>query len=340
MKKAVTIKEIAEALGLSRNTVSKALNGQPVPEKTRELVLRKASELNYKSINAEVLHGKKYRILLLSGKPLHNIEFYVPVIQSVENYCYDHHYELFQFTYNASASSKEAIVHHIREMNVDGILGIECFDSEFINTLEELGVPLSFIDFPGYKFETKGRFDLVCCSDQKLVCELAKSLIQQYKIRRLCFVGDYRHCLSFHERYMGMIRALQRKDLPHSVQEDILEDDAAFDYGDVARLKERIQAFKRVPECFVCCNDFVARKVTEACKELGYFVPEDVFVFGFDGTGWAVNGSPKLTTFNVDKEFLGEEAMRSLSIRIRHPESPTKTIFLDCDVISRESTKR
>ena len=46
MKKAVTIKDIAEALDLSRNTVSKALNGQHVPEKTREQVLKKAQELN------------------------------------------------------------------------------------------------------------------------------------------------------------------------------------------------------------------------------------------------------------------------------------------------------
>ncbi|MDE7095451.1 MAG: LacI family DNA-binding transcriptional regulator, partial [Anaeroplasmataceae bacterium] len=52
MKKAITIKSIAEALNLSRNTVSKALNGQYVPEKTRELVLSKAQELNYKSLSS------------------------------------------------------------------------------------------------------------------------------------------------------------------------------------------------------------------------------------------------------------------------------------------------
>lgn len=52
MRKAITIKEIAEQLNLSRNTVSKALNGQYVPEKTRELVFSKAKELGYKSLNS------------------------------------------------------------------------------------------------------------------------------------------------------------------------------------------------------------------------------------------------------------------------------------------------
>ena len=54
MKKAVTIKDIAEQLNLSRNTVAKALNGQYVPESTREAVLKKAREMNYKGLNAEL----------------------------------------------------------------------------------------------------------------------------------------------------------------------------------------------------------------------------------------------------------------------------------------------
>ena len=70
MKRAVTIKDIAEELNLSRNTVAKALNGQYVPEKTRALVLEKAAEMHYKSLNlhAEAISGPKYRILLVTAQ--------------------------------------------------------------------------------------------------------------------------------------------------------------------------------------------------------------------------------------------------------------------------------
>ena len=340
MKKAVTIKEIADSLGLSRNTVSKVLNGQKMPAKTREIVLRKASELNYKSVNFDINKAKRYRILLLSGKPLHNIEFYLPVIKSIENGCFDNHYEFFQYTYNSDNTPFEAIASHIKELKVDGILAIECFDSSFIVELAKLGIPLCFIDFPGTKFDLDEPFDLVCCSDQKLFCESAKSLIQDYKVKRFSFVGDYRHCLSFHERYMGMIRGLIRSGIPHTQSYDILDKDDEFDYGDHRAIRRRIESLEKTPEVFMCCNDFIARQVTHALKDMGINVPQDALVVGFDGTKTAMEDKPTLTTFNVDKDALGNEALRSLIYRIEHRSSPSKTTMMDCKPIIGESTSR
>ena len=49
MAKCITIADIAQKLNLSRNTVSKALNGKHVPDKTKREVLQAAAELGYKS---------------------------------------------------------------------------------------------------------------------------------------------------------------------------------------------------------------------------------------------------------------------------------------------------
>ena len=62
MKKAITILDIANELGLSRNTVSKALNGGYVPEKTRKQVLDKAIEMNYKSMSNNIVEVVKKKI--------------------------------------------------------------------------------------------------------------------------------------------------------------------------------------------------------------------------------------------------------------------------------------
>ena len=340
MKKAVSINDIAEALGLSRNTVSKALNGRHVPNKTREAVLRKAQELNYKSLNNNLLSSHKYRLLLLSGKPLHNMNFYVPLVKSVENYCYDHNYDFFEFTYNASDGSFEKIAAYVHGLRVDGIVAIECFDPAFVNSLLNLGVPTCFIDFPGKKFEVEKKYDLITAHDQKAVCEYVKTLYEQYKIRRFTFVGDIRHCLSFHERYMGMLRGLSRSGLRHSVEEDLIMDDNAFDYGDSNAMKDKILFHRAMPDCFICCNDFVARNVATAIRKIGYRIPEDTMVVGFDGVAEAEERAPLITTFYVDKEFLGQEAIRLLVSRIEKKDAPSRTIMVDCDLIVRESTTK
>ena len=77
MKKTIPIQDIANSLGLSRNTVSKALNGQHVPEKTRKLVLDKAKELNFKSMNyLNDSINKNYRILCANpGKSRFCLQF-------------------------------------------------------------------------------------------------------------------------------------------------------------------------------------------------------------------------------------------------------------------------
>lgn len=338
MRKATTIKDIAEALGLSRNTVSKVLNGGAVPEKTREIVLRKASELNYKAINIEVEQQKKYRILLLSGKPLSNFSYYITLVNAVENYCLKHHYEVFLYSYSSEITSLGSIRGHLKSLHIDGIVAIECFDPDFITFLCGLNIPTCYVDFPGVKFDFQDHHDLILCSDQKAVCEYVKSLIQNRRLRRFCFVGDYRHCLSFHERYLGMLRALYRSGIPHSQTSDILDSESAFDFGSVDALKQRISSFKTLPQCFVCCNDFVARMVARALLSMGKRIPEDAMVMGFDNTYISEGESPAITTFNVDKTYLGILATRTLIDRIEMPKSPTKTIMVDCDLIEREST--
>ena len=165
-----------------------------------------------------------------------------------------------------------------------------------------------------------------------------KPLVNKYDFKYFSFVGDYRHCLSFHERYMGMLRGLSRCNLSHSMIDDILEDDKTFDYGDVYSLKSKLMEFSKLPDCFVCCNDFVARKVATAIKELGYEIPRDTTIIGFDGVIESEQGDPKITTFNVDKTFLGEEAIRLLVGRIKNRNCPTRIVSVHCRLIEREST--
>lgn len=340
MKRAVTIKDIAEQLNLSRNTVAKVLNGHYVPEKTRELVLRKAQEMNYKSLNAgNIVTGRrKYRILLISGKPLNNINFFVPIIKGIENFCYENDYELFQYTHNSSKYPFKDVADYINELNVDGIVAIEYFDKASIVRLLNLGKPVCFNDFSAYDIVTDKKYDVISENDEQAVSHIVKTLHAKYKITRFTFVGDSKHCMSFHSRYLGMRKGILSFNGEHSPKDDILCNDMSFDYGNQNSLKTEILKLKYKPQCFVCCNDFVARAVCNTLKSLDIRVPQDAFVTGFDNVSEATALTPTITSFSMEKEFLGREAMQTLIRRIENPEIPSRTITIATTLIQREST--
>lgn len=342
MKKAVTIKDIAENLNLSRNTVAKALNGQYVPEKTRELVLKKAQEMNYKSLNLNRIEagGKKYRILLVSGKPLNNMNYFIPLIKGIENYCYEKNYELFQYTYNADKTPFKGVSDYVNELRADGIVAIECFDKDFIAKLVNMGKPVCFNDFATADVQTGKNFDIISANDEQAINGIVKTLHKRYKITRFTFVGDNKHCRSFHDRYYGMLTAILSIKGAHTRSEDVLCSDLSFDYGNPEALKTEILKLKYKPECFICCNDFVARTVCNALKSLNISVPQNALIVGFDNVAEAVGLTPSVTSFSVEKEFLGHETMRTLIHRIENPNIPSRTITVSTTLIERDSTQR
>ncbi len=342
MKKAVTIKDIAAQLNLSRNTVAKALNGQYVPESTRELVIKKAQEMNYKSLNLSRIEtgSKKYRLLLIAGKPLNNMNYFISLIKGIENYCYERNYELFQYTYNSDKTPFKGVADYVKELDADGIIAIECFEKSLIEKLLSLKKPVCFNDFSASAIEADYNYDIISANDGQCVYNAARAIHKAYKTENFTFVGDYRHCLSFYERYMGMLKAVISVGAAHSKREDILCNDSSFNYGDPNALKTEILKLKYKPQCYVCCNDFVARTLCNALKALNIRVPDDALVMGFDNVAEAVALTPRITSFAVQKEFLGTETVRTLINRIENPAAPSRLITVAARLIQRESTDR
>lgn len=342
MKKAVTIKAIAEQLNLSRNTVAKALNGQYVPEKTRTLVLKKAQEMNYKSmnVNRSDISNSRYRILLVSGKPLNNMNYFIPLIKGIENFCYEKNFELFQYTYNKDRTPFSTFSEYVKGLNVDGIVAIECFDKSFVERLINFDIPICFNDFTAFDVSNSKNYDIISTNDEQSFCDEVKLLYSKYKITKFTFVGDIKHCLSFRERFMGMLKGISTVKGSHTRKEDILCNDESFDYGNTNAIKTEILKLPYKPQCFICCNDFIARSVCNALKQLDMKVPENVLVVGFDNVSEAVSMRPEITSFAVDKDFLGRETMRTLVQRIESPHIPSRTITVNTNCIHRNSTIR
>lgn len=84
MAEKVTVQDIADAMGLSRNTISKALNNHPqIPEGTKKRVIQKAAEMKYK--NYSFMNGGN--IALLTRGDINAISFYSETIKGMETSC-------------------------------------------------------------------------------------------------------------------------------------------------------------------------------------------------------------------------------------------------------------
>ena len=268
-KEKITVKDIADSLGLSRNTVSKALNGQYVPPRTREIVLNAAIELGYKSYHtvASSDNGTPHRrIVLITSKMLMTMTFFIHVVRGIESALMEEeNVELLQFT-AAKTSFFNRLVDYLNENKVDGIICMELFQADYVPKLIELGYPIAFFDFPIYVSLT-GNYDIVLPESFSSVKNYCLTLIGNRGCKTFGFVGDYTHCTSFYERFLAMREAIFLAGLKYDPAYSVIEKDT-FPYGNPEELARAFAKMPSLPDCFIAANDTLAIDIIAALKLL------------------------------------------------------------------------
>lgn len=334
--KSVKINDIARELGLSRNTVSKVLNGKHVPEKTKKLVLEKANELNYKQMSNDA--SAKFNILMLSAKPLTNINFFIPILRTIENICYDKGHQLFQYVCSDRIDSESFLKEYVKSLNINGIICIETFSNSFAEMIVSLGVPVVFLDAPTHLNIDSNNFDIVMQDNYKTISTLVRQLSSK-GVHSFGFVGDINHCLSFMERYQAMLIGVGLCKINHDFECDFLHEDNSEFYQNIHYMVKEIKRKRQLAEVYVCANDFVARAFINALSIAGIKCPDDIKVIGFDNSAEARNRKPTITTINVNPEEIGKALFDALISKIRSFRTSKIKIIVNANIVERESTE-
>lgn len=342
--KRVTMQDIADACGLSRNTVSKIFNGRgSVPEVTRELVLSKAQELGYYQVgepDAAPSSPKTTRgniALLTHSKPL-NHNFGSRFITNFTDQICRSGFNLKMFEISEDEYREKRLPPHFVRSDISGILAIELFDRDYTQMVCDLELPTLFLDsYAGAPGELM-RCDLVYMENYASAIALTQRQIQA-GAQEIGFVGDISHCSSFRERWNGYRAALEDGGLPVRRELCILADDSE-PYGDVDWVAERLNAMPRIPDGFVCANDFLAIRIMQALRKQGLSVPEDVMITGFDGSPEASVITPSLTTAEIPSAAIGRLSADMLLERIETPTLPYRCSFVKTTPIWRDSVRQ
>ena len=321
--KRVTMQEIADACGLSRNTVSKVFNGRGVvQEATRNLVINTAKELGYYQFATEGTADDKSggNIALLTQHKVLSHNFGSVFLTSFTDQI-----SRLGYTMQMYEVSPEELMHKRLPslLNLDqtvGFLGIELFDRDYIDMVCSLGIPTVFVDGFPHAGETLIQCDFVSMENVTSETAIVRHAID-CGAKRLGFVGDINHCNSFYERWLGFCAALAEAGMKPDRNLCVLEKDSDL-YGDTNWLLERLDELTALPDTFVCANDFLAIRLMTALKAKKLSIPNDVMVVGFGGSTEASVVEPPLTTARIPSTEMGRLAGTILSKRSQEPELP------------------
>lgn len=341
MGKRVTIQDIADALDLSRNTVSKALNNTGVlAEDTRQRILAKAAEMGYKQFiylkpEAQGLsRAPQVRELALLTQSMPNSShFGSALLNTFQEQISRKHYRLSIFLVRQEEIDSLRLPLGLDTQRISGILCMELFHAGYNQMLGTLGIPLLFVDNASFLDFSRVDADFLLMENHNSIYRITNRLIKN-GCRRLAFAGDVHHCRSFFERYQGFLDALSANGLTPALA-SFAEPDA---FANAENLSELIGRTPELPQAFVCANDFVAIDLIRALKKRRIRVPEDVLIVGFDNSAESRIIEPHLTTVHIPSLEMGFLAADLLLSRIERPETPYRIMHVRTAVKYRDST--
>ncbi len=328
MKK-VRMADIAQKLGISIVSVSKALAGKDgVSEEMRTKVIELANQMGYTAPEADKAEPE------ISG----NIGILVADKFFADNAFYSNlHRNVLMKSTAAGYSALLEIVSPEDERlcslptmilckKVDGLIFMGEISRNYLKAVVETGLPYMLLDF----YDEELGADSVI-SDSVAGAYTLTTHILSTGCKDIGFVGSIFSTSSIMDRYLGYTKALLKAGIQPRADWRIEDRDAD---GKFIPIKLPSQ----MPHAFVCSCDEVAYNLVEKLKHSGYDVPRDVAVAGYDDYRFAQLCDPPLTTYHVNVEGMGTAVVSQIIRKMRGKRVPQSSMVISGKFIRRKST--
>lgn len=336
----LTIKDIAEASGVSKATVSRVLNNSnAVSEETRKKVLDVIKETNFRpSSLARSLSLQKSHLIGIILPDLSNPVF-SKIIAGAESYIRNKDYSLLITATDFDIDMKIKHINIMKDKGVDGLILVTDHGSrEFHNTLMDFEKPIimigsdsSVLHIPSIKIDNyKASQDAV----QYLV-NLGHKHIGMIRGP----LSDYHSGL---QRYLGFRDTLGY----YGYYDENLVREGWYTFDDGYSAMESLLEAKYEITAVFCASDLLAIGAIKCCIENGVKVPDDISFIGFDDVDLSRMYNPSLTTIRQPFEEQGDLAMRLMiemienKYIIKKDDEDKFSTSMKYQLIERESTKR
>lgn len=330
MAKNVRMADIAERLGVSIVTVSKALRGKDgVSEELRAEVIRTAEALGYVMKGAEPT-GFSIGILTSSRYLARGTSFYWSLYERLLTHLTAG--KDFGMLEVISTEDEAGVVipRVVLENRVQGIIVMGRLSTEYLKMIAGLGVPFTLLD----TYEVGMPYDTVISAGYMGMCDMTSYLLNRGH-RKLKFVGTVGATSSITDRYFGFCRALT--DVGITVTPDMVISDR--DPNGMSHI-ELPGDLRSTTTGLVCNCDFTAYAVFTKLSAMGIRVPEDISIVGFDNYILSEMSTVGITTYAIDQDKMAAASAAQIRRRILHPENPPESITVNGEILERESVRR
>jgi LacI family transcriptional regulator len=329
--KNVTMKDIARSLGISTVTVSKALSDKEgVSNELKDRIKAAAQKLGYRynSLAKGMKEGKSYNIGVIIAERFVKDDmdaFYLKMYHNiVKALSKENYYAIMEIV--SSREEKETVIPDvISENKVDGIIVLGQMSFEYLSVVKNTSLPLVFLDFYNEQLDVDS-----VISDSYFGAYTLTNYVISLGHREIGFVGNIFATSSILDRYLGYYKALITNKIP--VNDAWLVQDR----GDEGNYLDFVLPDK-MPTAFICNCDSVAYLFIRKLKKMGYKVPEQISVAGFDNYLYATLSSPRLTTVEVDMEMMAETAVHAVMSKVRGDTRSLGRKVIGCNLVIRDS---
>lgn len=326
-----TMKDVANAAGVSTATVSRALTKpDQVSVKTRQKVEQAASKTGYDAYYlTKNIKSSKPKTIFVAIPDITN-PICPDIISGIEQVAAEQGYMVLIGGCKHYQKQQYTLIDIFISQRIDGIV------------LLNSDIPFSLTnrkpkDFPPIVVanEFVPEFKLATINIDNLTYSFnAINFLQKLGHKYIACITGPETFLSCQYRLQGYMQAIQRAG--NKVQQEyIINSD--FSYQGGAEGIKKLFTLPKPPSAIFCHNDIMAIGAIWQAKRMGLTLPRDLSIIGFGNLNFAQYSEPALTTIEQPRFEIGRQAMLLLLAKIQGHEIDKNAKLLDCHLIIRDS---
>ena len=327
-----SISDVAEMLGVSKSTVSRAINGNSgVGAELRKKVLDLVDEIGYKpNTIAQSLSKGRVNIVALILGDIRN-PFYADLAFNIQRILNNRGYMVMVFNSEYNVQRELEFLKITIQFNFVGLILITAQTDIVKDMLDSMDVPMVLVNriLPSYTGDS-------VLTDNFQAGYMAVMHLLEFGHKNIGFIRGPGVSSASSQRFEGYRQALRNFSLPFH-EEYVYDSDLKMETG-ISLARQFLEESEVRPSAMVVVNDMTAIGFIDGCREGGLQIPEDLSIVSFDNIEFSAMKGIELTTISQHVDKMSEHAARLMLKQLENEDSKPERVILEPTLVVRNTT--